>query len=115
MDRAAGQLLPLETGGVARPTLPAHRHRRLSRFLQIVSRQGFRKAPAETALEFAAKLGAAKPQGAGLREPAMVFTELYQALRFGHRAVSAADLEASLQALPGQKPKRIMPAPGRAP
>ena len=85
------------------------------RFLEIVSRQGFHKAPAETALEFAAKLGAAKPVGARLRESAIVFTELYQALRFGHRPVSAADLEASLQALPGQKPKRIMPAPGREP
>lgn len=75
------------------------------RFLEIVGRQGFHKAPAETALEFAAKLGTAKLEGASLRGPAMAFTELYQALRFGHRAVSAADLEASLQALPGSTSK----------
>jgi protein-glutamine gamma-glutamyltransferase len=79
------------------------------RFLEIVGRQGFQKAPAETALEFAAKLGSAKAEGASLRRSAMAFTELYQALRFGHRSVSAADLEASLQALPGPKPSAQYP------
>lgn len=76
------------------------------RFLEIVGRRGFHKAPGETALEFAAKLGAAGPEGSSLRQPALSFTELYQALRFGHRTVSAAELEASLQALMIPNPER---------
>jgi hypothetical protein len=76
------------------------------RFLEILGRRGFHKAPSETALEFAAKLGAAGPEGTSLHRPAMAFTELYQALRFGRRTVSAADLEASLQALLGERKQK---------
>ena len=68
------------------------------RFLEIVARQGFHKAPAETALEFCARL-AAGPEGSTLREPAQEFTKLYQALRFGHQSISAIDLQIFLQAL----------------
>lgn len=59
-----------------------------------MGRRGFRKAAAETPLEFAAKL-----EGAALRQSAMDFTMLYQALRFGHQPVSPADLDASLRAI----------------
>jgi len=64
------------------------------RFLRNLARRGFQKAPADTPLEFAGKL-----LGTVFRQRATAFTDLYQALRFGHQAVLITELEASLRAL----------------
>jgi transglutaminase-like putative cysteine protease len=62
-------------------------------FLVALARRGFQKAPEETALEFATRFS-----DMSLHRPAIDFTRLYQAARFGHQTVTPADLESALQA-----------------
>jgi protein-glutamine gamma-glutamyltransferase len=63
------------------------------RFLVALARRGIEKAPADTPLEFAGKLA-----NIGWRRPALHFTTLYQAARFGGPTVAPADLESALDA-----------------
>jgi transglutaminase-like putative cysteine protease len=63
------------------------------RFLVALARRGFEKAPAETPLEFAGRL-----RDPDLRHPAVDFTRMYQAARFGGQAIASADLDSALEA-----------------
>jgi transglutaminase-like putative cysteine protease len=63
------------------------------RFLVALARRGIERAPAETPLEFASKLG-----DPDLLRPAVSFILMYQAARFGNRAFAASDLDAALDA-----------------
>ncbi|HEY6291955.1 MAG TPA: DUF3488 and transglutaminase-like domain-containing protein [Terriglobia bacterium] len=79
------------------------------RFLRALARSGFEKAPTETPLEFADKL-----QGAAFRQQVTAFTELYQAMRFGHQAIPIAELETSLRTAVGA-PGLLHSRPDREP
>jgi len=61
------------------------------RFLRVLEKKGFRKAPSQTPQEFALSFGGS-PLGLGVFE----FTRLYNRLRFGHSPVSLARLKALL-------------------
>ena len=71
------------------------------RLLAILRRQGYRKRPAQTPLEFAASLPPAELAG-NVEE----FTQLYNQLRFGHATPPPGRLAELLQAVQQWKPER---------
>ncbi len=64
------------------------------RFLQIMSKKGFRKTPSQTPREFARSV-----ENPRLSAPVAEFTQLYNTFRYGHVPVSLTKLRELLQSL----------------